>query len=131
MTVGGDGDVQRLAVSGVESTSVGSEAGPHLRQLADHLQQALAQQRLSASEANFFDAQRNKDADEAEIVGNGQLSVLRAIVAGAAVDALVVTAICNGDAEIGNGAAVAVPEPLSGLRNGNGGRAGGKRRHSG
>src|SRR6185437_399696 len=83
-----------------------------LRDFANERGEIAAQQRLAAGEADFFDAERDEDADDAQVVGERQFAVLRAVIAGAAVDAAVVAAIGDGDAQVGDGAAVAVGQAL-------------------
>ena len=93
------------------------EGGAEPGEFGDHLDQAGAEQGFAAGEANFFDAERDHEADHADVVGDGEFGVLRAFVAGAAVDALVVAAVGDGDAEVGDGAAEGVAQAgLSVLR---------------
>src|SRR5262249_36207230 len=66
------------------------------------IDQTVAQQRLTAGQAHFFDAQANKDADQPQIVGEGKLGVERAFIAGAAVDTAVIAAVGDADPQIGN-----------------------------
>src|SRR5580698_1645415 len=68
------------------------------------------QQRLPAREANFGDAEADKDADEAEVFIEGQLRILRAHFAGAAVYAFVVAAVGDGDTQVVDHAAVTIRE---------------------
>jgi outer membrane lipoprotein SlyB len=49
-----------------------------------------------------------------DVVGDGEFGVLGALVAGAAVDALVVAAVGDGDAQIGDGAAEGVAQTRAG-----------------
>ncbi len=81
-----------------------------LRELLDHLDEAAAKEGFAAGEANLFDAEIDKGADHAEVVVDAQLGEVGALVAGAAVDAAVVAAIGDGDAEVGDGAAELVAE---------------------
>jgi len=97
MPVGCDGDIEWIS----GWSAPGGE-------LADHFQQVFAQERLSAGEAHFFDTQVNEIADQAEVFGGRELGVLRTYLAGAAVDALVVAAVGDGDAQVCDEAAVAV-----------------------
>ena len=84
--------------------------GAQLGELGDHLHQAGAQQRFAAGEADLLDAERDQDPHHAQVVGDGQLGILRAFVAGAAVDALVVAAVGDGDAQVGDGPAEGVAQ---------------------
>ena len=70
--------------------------------------QVPAKERFAAGEADLFDTEGDEDADDAQVVGQGQFAVLGAVVAGAAVDAAVVAAVRHGDAQVSDGAAVAV-----------------------
>ncbi len=103
MAVGGEGEVERLA-------GEGAQAG----QLLDQFDEAAAQQGFAAGEADLGDAEGDEEADEAEVVFDGEFGILRAHFAGAAVDALVVAAVGNGDAEIVNDAAVAIGQAARG-----------------
>ena len=94
MTVGGDGQVQRTAVE---------RAQP--RQLFDESHHAFAQQRLASGNADFFDPQADKYPRDARVVGEGQLGVLRSLSARPAIHALVVTAVGDGDPQVGDGTA--------------------------
>ena len=51
---------------------------------------------------------RDEELDEAEVFVDGEFGILGAIFAGAAVDAFVVAAVGDGDAQIVDDAAVAV-----------------------
>ena len=108
VAVGGEGDIEGDPAGAWGS--IGEIGRAHLCQLTDHLDEAVAKQRLAAGQPDLFDAQRDEDADHAQVVCDGELGVLRALVAGAAVDALVVAAVGDGDAKIGDGAAVAVAQ---------------------
>ena len=101
MPVGGDGDVELFAGGGAPAC-----------QLLDHLGEVTAEEGFTAGEADFFDAEGDEVADDAEVVFGGELGVLGADLAGAAVDALVVAAVSDGDAEVGDLAAVAVEQAL-------------------
>jgi hypothetical protein len=115
MAVGGEGDVERAAgvVCG-GGGAAGVEGGAELGELGDHVDQAGAEEGFAAGEADFFDAERDHEADHADVVGDGEFGVVRALIAGAAVDALVVAAVGDGDAEIGDSAVEGVAE--AGLR---------------
>ena len=73
--------------------------------LAHELNYALAQQRLSAGQANLVDAHVDKHARHAQIILEGQVTIQRALIAGAAIDTLVVAAVGDGDPQICDGAA--------------------------
>jgi len=97
--VGRDGYVERLALGRSPAC-----------EFADNLWKIAAQQRFAARQPDLFDAQRNEDADEAEVILSGQLSILGAFLAGAAVDALVVAAVGDGDAQVGDDATMAIQQ---------------------
>lgn len=99
VAVSGEGEVKRFVVNGAEA-----------RELLNQCDDIAAQQRLTAGEANFSDAETDKEADEADVFFDGQLGILRAHFASAAVDAFVVAAISDGDAEVVNHSAVAIPQ---------------------
>ena len=99
VAVGGEGDVEGGAGEGAQG-----------REGADEVKKAGAEEGFAPGEADFFNAQRDEEADEAEVVGDGELGEEGPLVAGAAVNAAVVAAIGNGDAEIGDGAAEAVAQ---------------------
>jgi len=101
MAVGGDGDVE-----------ASSRDGAHRGELFDDGWQVAAKQRLAAGEADFFNAERDEDADQPEIFGSGQLGVLRADFASATVDTFVIAAVGDGDAEVGDGSPVTVAQPV-------------------
>ena len=73
--------------------------------------QPAAQQRFAAGEADLGDPQVDEKPDDAQIFVDGEVGVLGAVLAGAAVDALVIAAVGDGDAQIVNHPAVAVGEP--------------------
>ena len=56
----------------------------------------------------------DEDADQAEVFVDPQFGILRAHLAGAAVDAFVVAAVGDGDAQIMNDPAMAVGQPWFG-----------------
>ena len=95
----------------VRARSSGSPSAVRRRESSlNQFDDIAAQQRLAAGEADFGDAETDEEADEAEVFVDGQLGILRAHFAGAAVDAFVVAAIGDGDAEVVNHAAVAIPK---------------------
>ena len=71
---------------------------------------ALAQQRLAAGDADLLDSESDQHSRHAQIVGERQIAVERALVPGAAVNTLVVAAIGDRDPQIGDGAAEFVGE---------------------
>ena len=115
MAIGGEGDVERMAcLTGGQVGPVGVVGGAHLGERGNHLHQAGAQEGFAAGEADFLDAEGDEDPHHAEVVGDGALGVLRAFVAGAAVDALVVAAVGDGDAEVGDRTAEGVAQARPG-----------------
>jgi hypothetical protein len=103
VAVGGECQVERLAVNG-------AQAG----ELADKIDEAAAQQRLAASEANFGDAERDEETDEAEVLVDAEFGILCADFPGSAVNTLVVAAVGDGDAQVVDDPAMAISE--AGLR---------------
>ena len=99
VAIGGDGEIQSIACRGAPG-----------RKLAHHLQEVLAEEGFSAGEADFFDAQIDEGANEAKVFAGCELGVLRSNLAGAAIDTLVVAAVGDGDAQVGDDTPVAVPE---------------------
>jgi len=83
-------------------------------QILDELDEAIAEKGFPASEANLFDTKANEDFDEPEVVCDREFRVLRAVFTSAAVDALVIAAISDGDAEVMDDAAVAVHQAAYG-----------------
>ena len=103
MAVGGERDVERARRRfGVGRAELG--------EVANEIHDAFAQKRLAAGEANLGDAHPDKHARHAQIVGERQVAVERALVAGAAIDTLVVAAVGDGDPQVGDGAAEFVGE---------------------
>ena len=97
MAVGGDGDVEWLTAG----CAPGGE-------FANHFYEIAAEEGFAAGEADFFNAEGDEVADEVEVFFGFEFGVLGAYIAGTAVDAFVVAAVGDGDAEVGDGAAVAV-----------------------
>ena len=97
-----------LVVSAMSSRS--PVGGAQLGQLADEIDHALAQQRLAAGDADFLDSKSDQHARHAQIVGEWQIAIERALVPGAAVNTLVVAAVGDRDPQIGDGAAEFVGE---------------------
>src|SRR6185437_77875 len=93
MSVRSERDVERLTRADGKRGAVRVKCGSHLRQFGDHANQAVAQERFAPGQTDFFYAQRDEDAHHAEIIGNWQFGVLRALRTSAAVDALVVATI--------------------------------------
>ena len=98
----------------VTARSSGSPDGAQLRELLDQLDQAAAQQGLAAGQAHLFDAEADEEPDEAEVFVDAEFGILRAEFAGAAVDALVVAAVGDGDAQVVDDAPVAIGQPGGG-----------------
>ena len=94
MPIGGNRQIKLFAIQG---TKCG--------QVADKIDQSVTQQRLTASEPDFFNAQLNKDPHQSQVIRKWQFGILRAFISGAAIDTLVVAAIGNGNPQIGDGAA--------------------------
>ena len=103
MAIGGERQVERVAFGGAQA-----------RQFLNQLDQAAAQQRLAAGEANLVDAQVHEQLDQPQVLFDRQFGILRAEFAGPAVDALVVAAVGDGDAQIVDHPAVAVGQAASG-----------------
>ena len=118
MAVGGERQVKRIAGERAQT-----------RQLLDQLSQPAAQQRLAAGEADLLDSQADKELDEAEVFVDAQFGILRAHFACAAVNALVVAAVGDGDAEIVDDAPVAIGQPWGGQHRGEGDWGSGGHRH--
>src|ERR1700751_5055968 len=112
MAIGGDSQIERFAAAILKWGAIGRMAGAQLRDFADEGGEVAAEQRLTASETDLLDAERDEDADEAQVIVQRQPAVLGAVIAGPAVDAAVVAAVGDGDAQISNGAAVAVGQAL-------------------
>ncbi len=64
----------------------------------------------------FSNAQGDEDPDHPQVILHGQLGKLSTLGAGAAVDALVVAAVGDGDTQIGDGASELVFQSSSGQR---------------
>ena len=96
---------QKVAVGGERDVEFVSIGGAQLGQLADEVDHALAQQRLSAGDADFLDSESDQHPRHAQIVGKRQIAVERALVPGAAVNTLVVAAVGDRDPKISDGAA--------------------------
>ena len=97
MSVGGDGDVERLAFGCAE-----------LREVMHEVDDASAKERFAARQADLRDAKRGEHTRHTKVVREWQFGIDRALIAGAAVDALIVAAVRDGDPEVVNTASVAV-----------------------
>jgi hypothetical protein len=75
-----------------------------LRELADKIGHVRAQQRLATSEPDLLNPELDKYLGEAQIIREWQLAVDGAFVSSAAIDALVVAAVRDGNAQVGDGA---------------------------
>src|SRR4051812_3727014 len=81
-----------------------------LVQFANEIGKTLSQQRFATRQPNFLDSKRNEHTRHTQVVFDWQLGILRAVVAGSAIDAAVVAAIGDGDTQVGNAAAVLVEQ---------------------
>jgi hypothetical protein len=100
--------LEQVAVGGEREVKGITRQGAEAREVANQVDQAAAQERLAAGKADFGDAQPNKQLDEPEVLIDGQLGILRADFTGAAVDAFVVAAVGDGDAQVVNHPAMAI-----------------------
>src|SRR5579864_1349275 len=100
MAVGGNCQIKFLAVERAQ-----------LSQITNKIHQAVAQQRLAAGEPDFLDAGLNEDPHQAQVVSKRQFRILRAFIAGAAIDALVIAAVRDADAQVSDKASVLVLKP--------------------
>src|SRR6476646_2963782 len=82
-----------------------------LGQLTNKIHQAITQQRFSAGEPDLFYAGFNEDPHQTQVVGKRQLRILSAFISGPAVDALVIAAVRDADAEVSDKAPVFVLKP--------------------
>src|SRR5258708_10775298 len=80
-------------------------------QSAKKLRQAVAQESFPAGEPDFFYAGVHKDSHQTQVVGKRKFRILSAFVSGAAIDAFVITAVRDADAEVGDKAPVFVLKP--------------------
>src|SRR6185437_15743922 len=60
----------------------------------------MAQQRFAACQSDFLNAQAHQQLHHAQVVSKRQLGILRALIACAAIDTLVITAISDADAQV-------------------------------
>jgi hypothetical protein len=93
----------------------GGEGGADLGKLPNEVDEASPEERFASGEANLLDAEGDKEADDAEVVGDGELVVKSAFITGAAVNTTVVAAVGDGDAKVGDGATEAVAQTKRGL----------------
>src|ERR1035441_3404613 len=97
MTVCGQRQVEQLAGECVQA-----------RKFSNQFDQSTAQQGLTAGKADLGDAKADKELDQAQVLIDAELGILRPDFTGAAVDAFVIAAVGDGDAQIVNDPAVAV-----------------------
>ena len=100
MAVGGDGQIELLAIERAQ-----------LSQIANEIHQTITQQRLATGEPDLFDAGLNEDPHQTQIVGKWQFRILSAFISGAAVNALVIAAVRDADAQVSDKAPVFVLKP--------------------
>ena len=100
VAVCGERDVERVGMCG----------RLELRQLANEIDNAIAQQRFASREPNFCDAHADQHARHAQVILEGQVAVERAFVTRPAVDTFVVAAVGDGDSQVSDGAAEFVGE---------------------
>src|SRR5262249_36379448 len=75
-----------------------------LRNFANEIRQMRTQQRLAAGDAHLLDAQIHENSRQAEVISKRQLSVEGAFISGAAINTLIVAAVGDRDAQVGDGA---------------------------
>src|SRR5882672_8835100 len=100
MAVGGDCQIEFFTVERAQGG-----------QFADKTHQAIAQQRLTAGKPDFLDTRADENPDQTQIISKRQLRILRALIARAAIDALVIAAVRDADPQIGDEAPVFVLKP--------------------
>jgi len=103
MAVGGEGQVKRVAGKGAKTS-----------ELLDKLYEAAAQERFSTREPDLGDAEIDKELDEPQVLLNIELGILRSDFSRSAVNAFVVAAIGDGDAQIVDGSPMTVSQPRVG-----------------
>ena len=69
------------------------------------LDHAFAKQRLAARDPDLRDPERNQHTRHPQIIFEWQIAVERALIAGAAIDTLVIATIGDGDPQVSNSAA--------------------------
>src|SRR5882724_2838343 len=100
MTVRGNGQIEFFTI---ERAQAGEST--------DKIHQAVAQQRLAASEPDFFDTRVHEDPNQTQVVGKRQFGILRTFVSSSAIDALVIATVSDADAEVSDKASVFVLKP--------------------
>ncbi len=76
-----------------------------LRELSDEVDHALTQQRFATGQTNLGDPHADQYASHSQIIFKRQVAIKCALIARAAINALVVTAVRDGDPQVGDGAA--------------------------
>ena len=109
MAVGRDREIQRVALTfpGVRSTA---KPGTESRQVRHHARQDSCAEAVHRRSGAPFRCPGQRTPDHAQVFFDRQLGELRAVGAGAAVDATVVAAIRHRDAQIGNSASEFIPK---------------------
>ena len=77
----------------------------YFRQFVNECNHAIAQQWFATSDADLFNPHGDKYLRHAQVVGEWKIAIERPLVAGTAVDALVVAPVSDRDPQIGDGAA--------------------------
>ncbi len=96
----------------VSARSSGSSQRVRRRsQFLNQLNQPVAQQRFAACEPHFGDAQAYKKLDEAQVLVDRELGILRRMFTCAAIDAFVIASVSDGDAQVVDHAPMAVGQP--------------------
>ena len=96
---------EEVAVGGERNFRLLALESAQLGQIAHEFDDALAQQRLAAGEADFGDAKSDEHARHAQVVVERQFGEGGAIGTSAAVHAAIVTAVGDRDPQIVNGTA--------------------------
>jgi hypothetical protein len=99
MAVRGDGNIERLARRSAEHSEI-----------ANVVNNASAQQGLTAGETNLCDSHSHQNARHAQIIGKRQFPIKRAFISSPAINAFVITAVGDGNPQVGYGAAEFVGE---------------------
>jgi hypothetical protein len=94
MSIGGNGDVERIAISGAE-----------LAEFANEVHHPLTQQWLPSGDSHFLNSQAYQNANHSQVICHGQICIQGAFISGAAIHTLIVAAICDGNAQVSNRAA--------------------------
>src|SRR5579864_5906801 len=98
MSVGGEGKFDGFAVL----TSI---RGSKMGEFADKIDNAIPQQRFPAGDTDLCNPHSHQHARHAQVIGEWQVTVERSLVAGAAIDTLVIAAVGDGDPQVGDSAA--------------------------